>query len=336
MRDTHRFRRACPPAWKGQDIGSHLSWAPPVRVGAQGRDPRFAPDDESSGVDRPGTYDRAWISTSPPRPSSLRLCVTGRSPAGDCSTTSSPASSGTTPDLNAVVALDVDRARAAADSADAAMVNGHASGRLHGLPMTVKDVWETEGLVTTSGAPELRTHVPRTDALAVGRLQAASAVTFGKTQHAAVRGRLPDVSTTSMASPTTHRTPLAPPAGRRVAPPSRSGRGSLPLELGSDIGGSIRNPAHHNGVLRAEAVVGCGAQPRPHPGTTGQPCRARRQLQRPLARSLGDLGMVLACFPSGGCDPRQPFGPLVRGWQQVAETAAGAASRYRTGEIVGL
>ncbi|MHB1925459.1 MAG: amidase family protein [Acidimicrobiales bacterium] len=54
-------------------------------------------------------------------------------------------------------------------------------GPLHGLPMTIKDVWETEGLVTTAGAPELRHHVPGTDALTVARLKAAGAIVFGKT-----------------------------------------------------------------------------------------------------------------------------------------------------------
>src|SRR6476646_8168689 len=83
--------------------------------------------------------------------------------------------------INAVVALDVDRARAAAVAADAATAKGEGAGVLHGLPMTVKDVGETEGLVTTSGAPELRDYVPKTDALAVGRLKGAGAIVFGKT-----------------------------------------------------------------------------------------------------------------------------------------------------------
>src|SRR5829696_5422103 len=85
------------------------------------------------------------------------------------------------PALNAVVALDVERARAAAETADEATAAGGELGPLHGVPMTVKDVWETEGLVTTSGAPALKDHVPATDALAVGRLKAAGAVIFGKT-----------------------------------------------------------------------------------------------------------------------------------------------------------
>ena len=63
--------------------------------------------------------------------------------------------------LNAIVALDADRAWAAASAADATTARGEAAGPLHGLPMTVKDVWETEGLVTTAGAPELADHVPQ-------------------------------------------------------------------------------------------------------------------------------------------------------------------------------
>src|SRR5258708_18479667 len=85
------------------------------------------------------------------------------------------------PALNAVVALDADRAMEAAAAADAATARGDAVGPLHGLPMTVKDVWETEGLVTTSSDPALRDHVPRTDAPAVARLKAAGAIGFGQT-----------------------------------------------------------------------------------------------------------------------------------------------------------
>jgi amidase len=84
------------------------------------------------------------------------------------------------PRLNAIVALDADRAWAAAAAADAATARGEARGPLHGLPMSVKDVWETAGLVTTSGAAELTEYVPAADALAVGRLKAAGAIVFGK------------------------------------------------------------------------------------------------------------------------------------------------------------
>jgi len=73
------------------------------------------------------------------------------------------------PALNAIVAWDIERARAAAVAADEATVRGELTGPLHGLPMTVKDAFETEGLVTTSGAAELAQYVPRNDAVAVAR-----------------------------------------------------------------------------------------------------------------------------------------------------------------------
>src|SRR5689334_9102471 len=72
--------------------------------------------------------------------------------------------------LNAVVARDEERARREAAAADDARARGDSLGPLHGLPITVKDAFETEGLVTTSGAPELADHVPAADADAVARL----------------------------------------------------------------------------------------------------------------------------------------------------------------------
>jgi amidase len=62
--------------------------------------------------------------------------------------------------VNSVVALDAERARERAADADVARARGESWGKLHGLPMTVKDAFETEGVVTTSGAPELAGHVP--------------------------------------------------------------------------------------------------------------------------------------------------------------------------------
>src|SRR5262245_57493050 len=79
-------------------------------------------------------------------------------------------------ELRAVVTLDEDRATSLAAAADEAAARGEWWGPLHGLTITVKDVWETEGLRTTSGAPELAHHVPDTDALAVARLKHAGAI----------------------------------------------------------------------------------------------------------------------------------------------------------------
>ena len=85
------------------------------------------------------------------------------------------------PALNAIVTLDAERARAQAKAADAALARGVEPGPLHGLPVTVKDAFETQELVTTAGATQLVGHVPAADADAVARLRAAGAVVFGKT-----------------------------------------------------------------------------------------------------------------------------------------------------------
>ena len=85
------------------------------------------------------------------------------------------------PPINAVVTLDAVRARRAADAADAALARGEDVGPLHGLPVTIKDAIETEGIRSTGGAVELTDHVPTHDAPAVARLKEAGAIVFGKT-----------------------------------------------------------------------------------------------------------------------------------------------------------
>ena len=72
-------------------------------------------------------------------------------------------------DVNAVVHWDLDRARAAADAADAAVTAGHEVGPLHGVPMTIRDSFQTMGCITTSGAPDLADFVPEQDAAPVAR-----------------------------------------------------------------------------------------------------------------------------------------------------------------------
>ena len=83
--------------------------------------------------------------------------------------------------INAVVALDAERALMAADEADGAVARGDELGPLHGVPITIKDSFQTEGLTTTSGAPELAEFVPDKDADPVARYKAAGAIVYGKT-----------------------------------------------------------------------------------------------------------------------------------------------------------
>ena len=196
------------------------------------------------------------------------------------------------PDLNAVVAKDYDRARESARAADAARSKGEDLGALHGLPMTIKDALETAGLVTTSGAPELRDHVPGEDAVAVRRALDAGAIVLGKTNlplyagdwqtFNAVYGRTNnpwDVTRTV--------------GGSSGGAAASIAAGFVPLEIGSDIGGSIRTPANYCGVYGHKPSHGIvparGHIPGP-PGTKSEPDLA---VVGPLARTAGDLRLAL-------------------------------------------
>jgi amidase len=195
-------------------------------------------------------------------------------------------------EINAVVALDAERARADATAADEAHAAGRSLGPLHGLVMTVKDAFETEGLVTTSGAPELAGHVPDRDADAVARLRAAGAVIVGKTNLPLYAG---DIQTFNDVYGRTNN----PWATDRVAGGSSGGSaaalaaGMVPLELGSDIGGSIRNPAHFCGVTGMKPTFDLVSVRGHIPGPPGTLTRPDVGVAGPMARTVDDLELAL-------------------------------------------
>jgi amidase len=194
--------------------------------------------------------------------------------------------------VNAVVTLDVERARAAADAADRSLAKGEALGPLHGLPMTVKDAFETAGLRTTCGVPELSQHVPSADAVAVARLRAAGAVIFGKTNTptwtADMQTSNPIFGTTNNPWDTT-RTPGGSSGGSAAA----IAAGLSALELGSDIGGSIRVPSHCCGVFGHKPSHGLVPQRGHIPGPPGTLKEADLNCVGPIARSSEDLALAL-------------------------------------------
>ncbi len=151
------------------------------------------------------------------------------------------------PALNAVVAFQWEAARKRATALDAAAARGEFAGPLHGLPMTVKEGFDLLGLATTVGDPLLKGNIASSNAVAVQRLLDAGAVIFGKTNvplymadlqaFNAVYGRTSnpwDLGKTSGGSSGGAAAALA--------------AGLTPLELGSDLAGSIRTPAHFCGV----------------------------------------------------------------------------------------
>ncbi len=163
------------------------------------------------------------------------------------------------PALNAVVALDIERAKARAAEADAAAQRGEDWGPLHGVPLTIKDALCTEGIVTVGGIPECRDNIPASNAVAVQRYVDAGAIIFGKTN-------VPFMSADLQSFNEVYGTTNNPWNVERTCGGSSGGAaaavaaGLTPLELGSDIGGSIRTPSHFNGVFGHKPSFGIVSQ----------------------------------------------------------------------------
>ncbi|MBV9164453.1 MAG: amidase [Pseudonocardiales bacterium] len=205
-------------------------------------------------------------------------------------------------EINAVVTLDVERARAAAAAADEATARGELLGPLHGLPITVKDAIETGGIRSTGGAVELADHVPVHDAPAVARLKQAGAIVFGKTN-------LPrwsaDVQTYNELFGTT-RNPWhldRVPGGSSGGPAAAVACGFTSFELGTDIAGSIRIPAHCCGVFGLKPSYGVIPQRGYLDHVGGGTIDVDINVFGPLARSAADLALLLDVL--AGADPQR-------------------------------
>lgn len=189
--------------------------------------------------------------------------------------------------LNAVCVMDLDAGRKAARAADRAKGR---RGPLHGLPMTVKESFNLAGFPTTWGLPEHKDNMPKGDALAVQRLKRAGAIVFGKTN---VPVLLADWQSFNPIYGTTNNPwdLLRTPGGSSGGSAAALAAGLTGLELGSDIGASIRNPAHYCGVYGHKPTWAvCSSQGHTLPGMAHPGDIAAIG---PLARSAEDLRLAM-------------------------------------------
>lgn len=208
------------------------------------------------------------------------------------------------PQLNAIVILTQNEALARARAADEARARDEWWGPFHGVPCTVKDTFETAGVRTTAGAPFLSHHVPAKDAAVVARLRAAGAVILGKTNVPLMAG---DWQSYNAIFGTTNnpwdvtRTPGGSTGGGAAA----LAAGLTYLSVGSDIGGSIRVPAHFCGVYGHKPTLNVvplrGHIPPPPGGPPSPP--PSLPVAGPLARSASDLKAALEVL--GGPDAEE-------------------------------
>jgi amidase len=201
------------------------------------------------------------------------------------------------PELNAVVSLDEERARAGAAQADAATARNASVGALHGLPFAFKDSHDVAGWRTTYGSPLFADHVPDADDLVVERIRAAGAVTIGRTN-------VPEFAAGSHTFNPVFGTTLNPVDPSRSAGGSSGGAacalraGMVPLADGSDMGGSLRNPASFCGVVGLRPSLGRV------PSWPTDNFWETTSVSGPLARDVPDLALLLSVL--AGPDPRVP------------------------------
>lgn len=216
------------------------------------------------------------------------------------------------PAVNAMVALDTERARAAARQAEAAVMRGDPLPPLHGLPVGIKDLEETAGLRTTYGSPIFRDHVPAGDAGMVAGLRAAGGIVIGKTNTPEF-GAGANTRNAVYGATGNPFDPVRSAAGSSGGSAVALATGMAPLCSGSDMGGSLRNPAAFCGIVGF----------RPSPGLV--PAEKRPQgwsnlgVLGPMARTVPDLALMLSVMASD--DARDPLAYTLQGRTTRADPA---------------
>lgn len=201
-------------------------------------------------------------------------------------------------DVNAIVSLDVERARAQANAVDEATAKGTPAGPLHGLPFAFKDTHQVAGWRTTYGSPLMAENVADRDDLVVERIRAAGAITIGKTN-------VPEWAAGSHTFNPIFGTTRNPYDLSRSAGGSSGGAaaalacGMVPLADGSDMGGSLRNPASFCNVVGLRPSLG---RVPTWPTDNGWESTST---SGPMARTIDDLALLLSVV--AGPDPRTPW-----------------------------
>ena len=202
------------------------------------------------------------------------------------------------PQLNAIVALlDDQSCLALADEADRQLARKERCGPLHGLPIAFKDLEPAVGFPCTRGSPIFKDVMPAEDSVIVERLRRAGAIPIGKTN-------VPEFGMGSHTYNTVYGTTLNPYDRSKTAGGSSGGAaaaiasGMLPLADGSDLGGSLRNPANFNNIVALRPSVGLV------PNAPAQLPLVGVSVKGPMARSVADVAFMLSVM--AGPDARDP------------------------------
>ncbi|HEY6643285.1 amidase [Povalibacter sp.] len=197
------------------------------------------------------------------------------------------------PKINAVVAMCFERALEEAATADAALARGESMGPLHGVPMTIKDSFDTQGVVSTGGTLGRRNFVPAQDATVVARARAAGAILLGKTNTPEFTLGGGWKGTINLVYGVT-RNPYDPnyqPGASSGGSGANVAAGGASFDIGSDYGGSMRIPATSNGIVTLKPTY--GRSPRTgHIIGYGGPFDSFQETG-PLTRWVEDLALLM-------------------------------------------
>lgn len=202
------------------------------------------------------------------------------------------------PELNAIVTYLPEMALELAREADDKQARGEALGLLHGLPIAHKDANETKGIRTTMGSPVYRDYIPESDDLIIARLKEAGCITLGKTN-------VPEFGAGSHTFNRVFGATRNPYDLSRTCGGSSGGAavalaaGMIPIADGSDLGGSLRNPASFCNV------VGFRPSPGRVPKYPASNAWARLGVDGPMGRTVQDVALMLQAI--AGYDPRAPI-----------------------------
>lgn len=195
------------------------------------------------------------------------------------------------PEINAIVAVDEERARLQARLADEARGRGEDRGSLQGLPMTIKDVFSVVGMPVTGGLPHLSGYMPECDSEVVSALRDAGAVIFGKSN--VPEGAGDHQSYNPIYGSTNNPWDLSrTPGGSSGGAAAALAAGMTPLEIGSDVGGSIRCPAHFCGVYGHKSSYGVVPLHGHVPPGPNSLRKAEMLVAGPMARDPYDLELL--------------------------------------------
>jgi len=187
--------------------------------------------------------------------------------------------------VNAFVAFSRERAEEEAKAAERAVLKGEDLGSLHGLPIGIKDLALTEGLRTTFGSPQFSDFIPDADERQVAALRKAGALVIGKTNTPEFGAGANTVNAVYGATGNPFD-PTKTSAGSSGGSAAALATGMVPLATGSDMGGSLRNPAAYCGIVGM----------RPSPGVIGEEKRlhgwSSLGVQGPMARSVDDMALL--------------------------------------------